>query len=125
MTTATRPRPVTAHHDISTKLRILLAEDDTTSRNMLTEVLISLGVREFLSLGTAAGLHQEQSIGDVVALTGAVRDEGVSHHYLPPDDRVRPDGALTAALRSRLVEAGLAVAKGSTWTTDAPTRETA
>ena len=41
MTTATRP--VTAHHDISTKLRILLAEDDAGSRGTMTEVLVSLG----------------------------------------------------------------------------------
>ena len=41
VTTATRP--VTAHHDISTKLRILLAEDDAGSRGTMTEVLIALG----------------------------------------------------------------------------------
>jgi AmiR/NasT family two-component response regulator len=41
VTTATRH--VTAHHDISTKLRILLAEDDAGSRGTMTEVLIALG----------------------------------------------------------------------------------
>ena len=41
MTTATRP--VTAHHDISTKLRILLAEDDAGARGTMTEVLVALG----------------------------------------------------------------------------------
>src|SRR5204862_5503036 len=89
------------------------------------EVLISLGVHEFLSLGTAGGLHAEQSIGDVVVLKGAVRDEGVSYHYLAPDATVQPDESLTAALRDRLVSGGLSVSEGATWTTDAPYRETA
>jgi uridine phosphorylase len=89
------------------------------------EVLISLGVREFLSLGTAGCLHADQSIGDVVVLNGAVRDEGVSYHYVTPKATVQPDDSLTAALRDRLVSAGLAVGEGTTWTTDAPYRETA
>jgi uridine phosphorylase len=89
------------------------------------EVLISLGVREFLSLGTAGGLRAEQSVGDVVVLTSAVRDEGVSYHYLAPEANVQPDDSLTAALRDRLLAAGISVSDGSTWTTDAPYRETA
>jgi uridine phosphorylase len=89
------------------------------------EVLISLGVREFLSLGTAGGLHPEQSIGDVVVLTGAVRDEGVSYHYVAPTTTVQPDDSLTAALRHGLLDTGISVVDGSTWTTDAPYRETA
>ena len=89
------------------------------------EVLICLGVREFLSLGTAGGLRPEQSPGDVVVLTGAVRDEGVSYHYIAPDALVRPDDRLTSLLRERLVGRDMSVAAGSTWTTDAPYRETA
>ena len=88
------------------------------------EVLVSLGVREFLSLGTAGGLDPQQSVGDVVVLTGAVRDEGVSHHYVAPDADVRPDNALTTALRDALRGAGMLVAEGPSWTTDAPYRET-
>jgi uridine phosphorylase len=89
------------------------------------EVLISLGVREFLSLGTAGGLNADQSIGDVVVLNRAVRDEGVSYHYLPPQATVEPDDSLTAALRDRLSGARILATEGITWTTDAPYRETA
>ena len=89
------------------------------------EVLIALGVREFLSLGTAGGLRRGQSIGDVIVLTGAARDEGVSYHYVAPEAKVRPDDRLSARLRDGLIGHGLAVAEGLTWTTDAPYRETA
>jgi uridine phosphorylase len=89
------------------------------------EVLIALGVRAFLSLGTAGGLQTNQRIADVVAVTGAVRDEGVSYHYLPAETTVQPDSDLTAALRDRLAGAGVPVSEGTTWTTDAPFRETA
>ena len=89
------------------------------------EVLIALGVRDFLSLGTAGGLRPGQSIGDVVVLTGAVRDEGVSYHYVAPEVTVQPDAGLTAVLRDRLLGNGTPVVDGTTWTTDAPYRETA
>ena len=62
------------------------------------EVLISLGVNEFLSLGTAGGLHPQQSVGDVVVLNDTVRDEGVSYHYIAPEATARPDDELTTAL---------------------------
>lgn len=88
------------------------------------EVLSSLGVRRFLSLGTAGGLGPDQTPGDVVVLIGAVRDEGVSYHYLPENTAVRPDGHLTDALTNALARAGVPHTSGSTWTTDAPFRET-
>jgi uridine phosphorylase len=88
------------------------------------EVLAALGVREFLSLGTAGGLGPKQSVRDVVVLTDAVRDEGVSYHYVSPDADVRPDSALTTALGERLRDAGMTFTEGTSWTTDAPYRET-
>jgi uridine phosphorylase len=85
------------------------------------EVLIALGVAHFLSIGTAGGLGPDQSIGDVVVLTGAIRDEGVSYHYLAPAIDAVPDAALTA----KLADALGAHSSGSTWTTDAPYRQSA
>jgi uridine phosphorylase len=58
-----------------------------------------------------------------VLCTGAVRDEGVSHHYLPTDTPVGPDRGLTEALGEALAERG-PLRSGMTWTIDAPYRET-
>jgi uridine phosphorylase len=88
------------------------------------EILIALGVRRFLSVGTAGGLLADQAPGDVVVATGAVRDEGTSLHYLDAGIEVVPDAALTDALANALARAGIEARSGSTWTTDAPFRET-
>jgi uridine phosphorylase len=88
------------------------------------ELLVALGVGDFLSVGTAGGLGPDQSIGDVVLLNGAVRDEGVSHHYVASDADVGPDRELMVALGDGLAKAGIATSEGTTWTTDVPFRET-
>ena len=68
MTTATRP--VTAHHEISTKLRILLAEDDAGARDTMTEVLIALGhdVVAAVSSGVLAADKAREMKPDAVLL---------------------------------------------------------
>lgn len=89
------------------------------------EVLGALGVRRFLSIGTAGGLGPDQAPGDVVVLTGAVRDEGVSYHYVGPDEDVAPDGDLTALFLHALRDSGMPATEGTTWTIDAPYRQSA
>ena len=68
MTTATKP--TMAHHDISTKLRILLAEDDAGARGTLTEVLIALGhdVVAAVSSGVLAADKAREMKPDAVLL---------------------------------------------------------
>lgn len=89
------------------------------------EELICSGVREVVSIGGAGGLQPTLAIGDVVVCDAAVRDEGVSYHYLPPDGRyVRPDEGLTARLLREVNARVESVVVGRSWTTDAPYRET-
>jgi uridine phosphorylase len=87
---------------------------------IVLEELVAVGVRRFVSVGTAGALQPGRAPGDLVVCTGAVRDEGVSHHYLPSDVDALPSPALT----ERLAAALPAHERGMTWTTDAPYRET-
>jgi uridine phosphorylase len=48
------------------------------------EELIALGVREFISIGTAGCLQPQRALGEAIVCTGAIRDEGVSHHRHGP-----------------------------------------
>src|SRR5207244_12370227 len=66
----------------------------------------------------------ELTPGDVVVLTGAIRDEGTSYHYVGPDVDVSLDADLTAELTAALLRSGTQLRSGTTWTTDAPYRET-
>jgi uridine phosphorylase len=92
---------------------------------IVLEDLIALGVRRFVSMGTAGALQQTLEPGHVVLCTGAVRDDGVSHHYAPADADAVPDAALTEAFEGHIARAGLPFTRGRSWIIDAPYCETA
>jgi uridine phosphorylase len=54
----------------------------------------------------------------------ALRDEGTSYHYLPLSDFAGLNTRLRDRLRGLLGQQELRVMLGTTWTTDAPFRET-
>jgi uridine phosphorylase len=91
---------------------------------IVLEALIALGVNKVVNMGTAGCLQPGAGFGDLVVCHGAVRDEGVSHHYLPSTKFAYPAPALTAAFEDGLSERGLAFRTGTTWTIDALFRET-
>ena len=64
------------------------------------------------------------AIGDIVVCDRAIRDEGTSHHYLPPDTYAHASPAATARLVDALQATGTPHSVGTSWTTDAPYRET-
>ena len=93
--------------------------------SMLLEIYIELGIKRFINVGIAGGLQKTSRIGDVVVCTSAIRDEGVSHHYLEdPSAPALPSENLTAALRQTLARDGIDCTQGPTWTPDAFFRET-
>ena len=91
---------------------------------VLLEEMIALGVKRFMSIGTAGALAKGLEVGDLVVCDRAIRDEGVSHHYLPPAKYAFADPELTDRLEHALGVAGLATHRGTSWTIDAPYRET-
>ena len=92
---------------------------------MLLEMYIELGIKRFINVGIAGGLQKTSHIGDVVVCTSAIRDEGVSYHYLEdPSAPALPSENLTAALRQTLEDDSIRYTQGPTWTTDAFFRET-
>ena len=91
---------------------------------VVLEGLIVQGIRRFLSIGTAGSLQRHLGIGDIVVCDRAIRDEGTSHHYLPPDTYAHASPAATARLVDALQATGTPHSVGTSWTTDAPYRET-
>ena len=86
--------------------------------------LVHLGVRRFLVVGTAGGLVQHLEPGTIVVVTGAVRDDGVSQHFLAPTRYAEPSGELTSRLRDALARMGAPFVDGKSWTTAIPFRMT-
>jgi len=60
-----------------------------------------------------------------VLIDKALRDEGTSYHYSPPAEYSHISENLIRLLDGQFDESIVSVCQGSTWTTDAPFRETA
>lgn len=88
------------------------------------EMLISFGVKHFISIGTAGTLLKELDIGDLVVCDRAIRDEGASHHYLKPSKYAYASKEMTESIKAALDSAGRRYHVGPSWTIDAIFRET-
>ena len=88
------------------------------------EMCVALGARRVVVVGYAGALQPGLNPGDVLLCDRAVRDEGTSHHYLPAEVEARADPELLDACRRALAAAEIDAVSGTSWTTDAPFRET-
>jgi uridine phosphorylase len=90
----------------------------------LLEEAIACGCRKFIVCGGCGVLEKDIAVGHLIVVSGAVRDEGVSYHYLPPSREVQAQPAGVAVLEATLRQRGVPYLAGKTWTTDAIYRET-
>lgn len=90
----------------------------------LTEELISFGVKRIISIVWGGGLQQSLKSGDIVICNRAVRDEGTSHHYIPSEKYAHASPNMVDKLKKAIENRGRTCTVGTTWTTDAPYRET-
>lgn len=90
----------------------------------LMEEVIAHGGRTFLAVGGAGSLHKELTIGHLVIPSKALRDEGVSYHYVAPSRWIDAQHDVNHAIITVLEQKNLPYVVGPTWTTDAFYRET-
>jgi uridine phosphorylase len=88
------------------------------------EEAIAFGCRKFIACGGCGVLEKDIAVGHLIVVSSAVRDEGVSYHYLPPGREVTAHEKGVKALVQTLESRGIPYRVGKTWTTDAPYRET-
>ena len=91
---------------------------------LLMEDFIALGTKRFISIGTAGGLQQDGQVGDIVLCDRAVRDEGVSHHYMAPGKYAAASTELSEKLADAFATRAVSHRTGCSWTIDTPYRET-
>jgi uridine phosphorylase len=92
---------------------------------LVAEELAASGCSLVINLTSAGRVAVPNGLAAFVVIERALRDEGTSLHYLPP----APWSRLRVELRQRLADLTVPgappILHGSTWTTDAPFRETA
>jgi uridine phosphorylase len=90
----------------------------------LAEEMIAWGAKRIIILSLAGGLQLDLKPGSIVICDRAIRDEGTSYHYLPPARDVKASSALVSLITQVLENHGISHSIGTTWSTDAPYRET-
>lgn len=90
----------------------------------LAEEFAAMGVRCMILMTWGGILQSDLQPGDIIVVDRAIRDEGTSYHYLPPAKYIEADPVLADQLVSAIQERGGKCSRGTTWTTDAPFRET-
>lgn len=89
----------------------------------IMEQLIKGGAKKIIAAGCCGALVEDAE-GDYFIPTAALRQEGTSYHYLPPEREVRIDDEAVAAIERALNKNNRPYRKCKTWTTDGFYRET-
>lgn len=91
---------------------------------LVAEELFASGCELVVSITSAGPILPVRQPPYFILIDRALRDEGTSHHYLPPAPYANLGPALRSFCDIALRSSGLPVESGATWTTDAPFRET-
>lgn len=92
---------------------------------LIAEELLACGCRTLISITSAGQIVALENPPYFVIIDRALRDEGASYHYAPPEAFAAADSRIVNLASDAMSKAGLRVIVGPSWTTDAPFRETA
>ncbi len=85
---------------------------------LIVELLSTVEPRAVLLLGMTGGLHRSLKVGDFVIPTAAIRDEGASKHFMPPQVPALPTFKIQKFVSQKIVENGYDYRTGVVHTTD-------
>ncbi len=85
---------------------------------LIIEVLAMVDPKAVLLLGMCGGLHRSLKVGDFVLPTAAIRDEGVTRHFLPSQVPALPTFKIQKFVSDVIIERGLDYRTGVVHTTD-------
>jgi uridine phosphorylase len=88
------------------------------------EEAIACGAKIIFEVGVSGGLQEFLKPADIIIVTEAIRDEGTSHHYFPPEVKVESSPQLRNTLIKCLNERKVKHHVGPVWSTDGVYRET-
>ena len=85
---------------------------------LIIELLATIEPKAVLLLGMCGGLHRSLKVGDFILPTAAIRDEGASKHFMPPQVPALPTFKVQKFVSQIVVEKGLDYRTGVVHTTD-------
>lgn len=88
------------------------------------EDLIGCGVTKVMFCGGGGVLNKEITVGKFIVVDGAIRDEGMSYHYIKPSRIIKTNQEVKQKIMHYLDTHKINYLDGITWTTDAFYRET-
>jgi uridine phosphorylase len=91
---------------------------------LVAEQLFASGCQLLISITSAGQITSAGKLPYFVVIDRALRDEGTSYHYAKPSEYSEAEPELVAVATEAIKAKGVNVVAGSSWTTDAPFRET-
>lgn len=92
---------------------------------LVAEEMFASGCALLISLTSAGRIRERDNLARFLVIGKALRDEGTSSHYGAKGQLCSLDAALLGMLSNAIAGAPLPLGIGTSWTTDAPFRETA
>ncbi len=86
--------------------------------------LTGCGINKVMFCGGGGVLDKNISVGELLVVEGAIRDEGFSYHYVEPSRIIYSQKDVRKTVCNYLAELGVPYTTGIVWTTDAFYRET-
>jgi AMP nucleosidase len=105
-------------HSPKTGVSIIDFSIGSPTAALIIELLATLDPKAVLLLGMCGGLHRSLKIGDFVLPTAAIRDEGASRHFMPPQVPALPTFKIQKFVSQIIIEKGLDYRTGVVHTTD-------
>jgi len=106
------------------KLHITLGYLGAAGSAGFLEELIAYGFKKYIVCGGAGVLQKDIAVGRLIIPVSAVRDEGVSYHYLKPSREVECNAEVIKIIEDDFIKHNIEYIKAKTWTTDSFYRET-
>ena len=91
---------------------------------LVAEQLFAAGCQFLVSVTSSGQIIRKDDPPYFVLIERALRDEGTSHHYRPPERYATLETDLRDRVKTECRSVSRPVYTGATWTTDAPFRET-
>jgi AMP nucleosidase len=85
---------------------------------IVMDLLVAINPKAVVFLGKCGGLKEKTTIGDMILPIGAIRGEGTSNDYMPPEVPAMPAFAMQRAISTSIRQRGKDYFSGTVYTTN-------